>query len=612
MVGKGIAPLAAVLILVAISAVASIITYVWVTSYMSTIKQVSEPSPLSEVLKIEASRYSNGRLHVAVRNVGSRTSTITALYILRQDRTTVFADTGFSVELEPGEEASIEVEVQLSPGTYTLKLVTTTGVEATTTLTWVAAQQPPPQQEPEKPQQPPPEQPRIVKVWIAVEPEGGGTTDPEPGEHEVQAGGIFSATAIPNEGYLFLYWLVNGEYYSSDASISITVYDDTSLTAVFEKQQDSPSFRITSWNSKISGPVGSDQTFNTEVKNVGRVAGTVQVRILNHDGGVVSESEVELQPGEAKTLQFTLKLPSARGEYTWRVIAVNTATGETDDEKTFTIEAKDLYLTKRNALYYTAFETMPSGWTSWGGSWTIATGKGRRSTNALQGSDNDGGPGGASLFHREIPSGAAYLAVQVLADTYQPDRLGLALAKITTPVNIYSANLDYRGRDSGFRIDYYDGRRWRTRVVSRFTPTRSGWYTIIIEWSSSTLVACVYDSTGTLIAQLSTSISGFTPERASLIVDRDAGYFDNFIISSVDPRYLQVTGLEQGWRIELYSGGTLIGSAVADANGVAQVTVVTDLIVVNARIVVKDSTGSVVIERTFTEIVGGDEYTYGS
>ncbi|MEM0236287.1 MAG: hypothetical protein QW628_13295, partial [Thermofilum sp.] len=223
-----------------------------------------------------------------------------------------------------------------------------------------------------------------------------------------------------------------------------------------------------------------------------------------------------------------------------------------------------------------------------------------------------GGPGGASLFHREIPSGAAYLAVQVLADTYQPDRLGLALAKITTPVNIYSANLDYRGRDSGFRIDYYDGRRWRTRVVSRFTPTRSGWYTIVIEWSSPTLVTCVYDSTGTLIAQLSTSISGFTPERASLIVDRDAGYFDNFIISSVDPRHIQVTGLEQGWRVELYSGGTLIGSAVAGASGVAQVTVVTDLIVVNARIVVKDSTGSVVIERAFTEIVGGDEYTYGS
>ncbi|MEM0024572.1 MAG: hypothetical protein QXJ38_04970 [Thermofilaceae archaeon] len=594
MVGKGIAPLAAVLILVAISVVASIITYVWVTSYMSTIKQVSEPSPLSEVLKIEASRYSNGRLHVAVRNVGSRTSTITALYILRQDRTTVFADTGFSVELEPGEDASIEVEVQLSPGTYTLKLVTTTGVEATTTLTWVAAQH------------------RKVKVWIAVEPEGGGTTDPEPGEYEIQVGGIFSVTAIPNEGYLFLYWLVNGEYYSSDASISITVNDDTSLTAVFEKQQGSPSFRITSWNSKISGPVGSDQTFNTEVKNVGGVAGTVQVRILNHDGGVVSESEVELQPGEAKTLQFALKLPSTRGEYTWRVIAVNTATGETDDEKTFTIEAKDLYLTKRNALHYTAFETTPSGWTSWGGSWTIEAGKGRRSTNALQGSDNDGGPGGASLFHREIPFGAAYLAVQVLADTYQPDRLGLAIAKITSPVNIYSANLDYRGRDSGFRIDYYDGRRWRTRVVSRFTPTGSGWYTIVIEWSSSTLVACVYDSTGTLIAQLSTSISGFTPERASLIVDRDAGYFDNFIISSVDPRHIQVTGLEQGWRVELYSGGTLIGSAVADASGVARVTVVTDLIVVNAGIVVKDSTGSVVIERAFTEIVGGDEYTYGS
>jgi len=391
------------------------------------------------------------------------------------------------------------------------------------------------------------------------------------------------------------------------------VNDDTSLTAVFEKQQGSPSFRKTSWNSKISGPVGSDQTFNTEVKNVGGVAGTVQVRILNHDGGVVSESEVELQPGEAKTLQFTLKLPSARGEYTWRVIAVNTATGETDDEKTFTIEAKDLYLTKRNALYYTAFETMPSGWTSWGGSWTIEAGKGRRSTNALQGSDNDGGPGGASLFHREIPSGAAYLAVQVLADTYQPDRLGLALAKVTTPVTIYSANLDYGSEDGGFKINYYDNKQgWKTRAKRSFTPSGSEWYTIVIKRSSSKLEAYVYNSSGDLLAQLNTGLGVFTPEHAVLMIDGSTSYFDNFIISSVDPRYVQVTGLEPGWRVELYSGGTLIGSAVADASGVARVTVVTDLIVVNAGIVVKDSTGSVVIEKTFTEIVGGDEYTYGS
>jgi len=84
------------------------------------------------------------------------------------------------------------------------------------------------------------------------------------------------------------------------------------------------------------------------------------------------------------------------------------------------------------------------------------------------------------------------------------------------------------------------------------------------------------------------------------------------VISSQDLQYVQVSGLEQGWRVELYSGSTLISSAVADASGVAQVTVVTDLIVVNARIVVKDSTGNVVIERAFTEIVGGDEYTYGS
>jgi len=206
------------------------------------------------------------------------------------------------------------------------------------------------------------------------------------------------------------------------------------------------------------------------------------------------------------------------------------------------------------------------------------------------------------------------VAVQLYATRPPLDRLGLAfLNGSSPPVTIISVSLDYTGGDRGLAIERYD-QTWRTvNETTKFKLPPRTWYTLTIRWEAPTLTAFVYNSSGALRAQLGASIGDFTARYIALIVDgKGEGYFDNFVISSQDLQYVQVSGLEQGWRVELYSGDTLIGSAVADASGVAQVTVVTDLIVVNARIVVKDSTGNVVIKKAFTEIVGGDEYTYGS
>ncbi|MEM1517449.1 MAG: hypothetical protein QXW88_08005, partial [Thermofilum sp.] len=73
---------------------------------------------------------------------------------------------------------------------------------------------------------------------------------------------------------------------------------------------------------------------------------------------------------------------------------------------------------------------------------------------------------------------------------------------------------------------------------------------------------------------------------------------------------VKVDGLQQGWRVELYSGDRLVASGTAEGSR-ATLDVVTDLVVLNAKIVVKDSAGREVISRNLDTVVGGDEYSYG-
>lgn len=88
--------------------------------------------------------------------------------------------------------------------------------------------------------------------------------------------------------------------------------------------------------------------------------------------------------------------------------------------------------------------------------------------------------------------------------------------------------------------------------------------------------------------------------------------FLNFLISSTDTRHIRLTGLEQGWKVDLYLGIILIGSATADANRIAMLPVTSALIAVNARIIIKDEQGNLIIERSFIAVVGGNEYVYGA
>jgi hypothetical protein len=162
-------------------------------------------------------------------------------------------------------------------------------------------------------------------------------------------------------------------------------------------------------------------------------------------------------------------------------------------------------------------------------------------------------------------------------------------------------------------------RRWVggwTTLTSQTVSYASGWYTLYVSWSRSgttnTISATLYDSNGNPVTTVSASDSQVSVNYFGLDVDGGTSLFDNFVLATGDPRYVVVSGLQQSWRVELRdASGALVANATADSSGTARLFVAARPIVANAKVTVRDAQGVVVIERTFSQVVGGDEYAYG-
>jgi hypothetical protein len=317
MARKGVSPVLASLLLVVIAAAAAIATYIWVSSYLGSAGRGVEAPQLHELLKVEGVREEGGSVVVTVRNIGNAKATLRAAYVMKGDL--AVASETLNVELEPGQAADVRVSAQVPPGSYTVKIVTATGVEATAVLPLSGAAQQPAQLE--------------ATLTVSVEPPEGGTTSPLPGEYRVAVGSAVTVRAEPNPGYAFSKWLLNSSDYSTSQEVTVTVRGPTSLTAVFSMQ---PRFTITSWNQSIAGTPSSRQRFVAVIQNTGG-AGTVEVRVLDSAGALVNSTQITLQPGQRGTVEMLLTLPSTAGTYTWIVEAFNTATKSVDDRKSFTV-----------------------------------------------------------------------------------------------------------------------------------------------------------------------------------------------------------------------------------------------------------------------------------
>jgi len=73
----------------------------------------------------------------------------------------------------------------------------------------------------------------FYNVTVEVNDETKGTTDPAPDTYNVTAGGDFTVTALPNAGYTFDHWEVDGVNRGSANPITVKIRKPTRIVAVF-------------------------------------------------------------------------------------------------------------------------------------------------------------------------------------------------------------------------------------------------------------------------------------------------------------------------------------------------------------------------------------------
>jgi len=273
--------------------------------------------------------------------------------------------------------------------------------------------------------------------------------------------------------------------------------------------------------------------------------------------------------------------------------------------------------TARTAIAYTDFETYPvPGWASLGGSWGLTTGyKGY----GLEGKDNNQGIGRASQYYYNTRlSSYPSLWVTVKARALQRGGYyGLALidsslSKLFT-IEIY----DSAGT---VEIRYFNSTSWSKLNSSSITGYTSGsWYTIVASYNvsstSTTINAIVYDVNGNTVGRVSWSGGYYlTPSYLGVEVDDANAVFDDFEISSGDPRFVTVNNTIPGYSISIGDNhGNIVASATASSS-TTQLSVVTDIVVgtgTDGNITVYYPSGAVCLvykPASGDTILGGDVY----
>ena len=135
---RGVSPVIAVLLLVVIAVAAAVLTYIWILSYTGSLQQQSNTKQLQERLKIDGVQATTNALTVYVRNIGNSKVEISSLYLIHSGSITHQTTTSVSIDANSVTSISWTLgDNAISSGqTYTVKVVTTSGTEASYTFTY--------------------------------------------------------------------------------------------------------------------------------------------------------------------------------------------------------------------------------------------------------------------------------------------------------------------------------------------------------------------------------------------------------------------------------------------------------------------------------------------
>ncbi|NAZ13163.1 MAG: hypothetical protein GU359_03295 [Desulfurococcales archaeon] len=240
--------------------------------------------------------------------------------------------------------------------------------------------------------------------------------------------------------------------------------------------------------------------------------------------------------------------------------------------------------TYRGAVTYTDFEALPSGWTSYGGTWSIVS-SGYKG-NALQGADNNNGTGKASQYYYNTDL-SSYASLWVSVKT--------KLVNLLKKSGYYGISLINSGKNSMYTIEIdtkgnivvrsYTG-SWSTlSSTSIQNYSSSNWYIIVVNYtvtsSAVNFYVWVYDVNGAQVASLTASSTNiFTPSYIGVDVNDVTALFDDFIISNTDPRIITISNLPgSGYVVEVYDNLNNLVSTATSTGSTVSVNIVSDIVV---------------------------------
>jgi len=240
--------------------------------------------------------------------------------------------------------------------------------------------------------------------------------------------------------------------------------------------------------------------------------------------------------------------------------------------------------TYRGAVTYTDFEALPSGWTSYGGTWSIVS-SGYKG-NALQGTDKNDGIGKASQYYYNTDL-SSYTSLWVSVKT--------KLVNLLKKSGYYGISLINSGKNSMYTIEIdtkgnivvrsYTG-RWSTlSSTSIQNYSSSNWYIIVVNYtvisSAVNFYVWVYDVNGAQVASLTASSTNiFTPSYIGVDVSDVTALFDDFIISNTDPRIITISNLPgSGYVVEVYDNLNNLVSTATSTGSTVSVNIVSDTVV---------------------------------
>jgi hypothetical protein len=157
---------------------------------------------------------------------------------------------------------------------------------------------------------------------------------------------------------------------------------------------------------------------------------------------------------------------------------------------------------------------------------------------------------------------------------------------------------------------------WSTVASDSLTLAENTWFIFLGRREySGTVGFTVYDTAGVQQGSpigaadtaFQVNLVGVGVYRAGVTI---TAHFDDFVAcADANPRFVNVTGLEEGWTVYLYDGnGNPVNQATAGPDGKASLNVLTRPIVRNASFEIRLGEAIILPTQSFSEVVGGDVY----